>query len=98
MMIKHVVCYKLANPTPELLKTVRDNFLSMKGVIPQVVDVESGWDFLQSERSYDAVLITTFNSKEDMAAYRSHPKHLEVSGFMHTVVATSVSVDFEYGL
>ena len=35
-MIKHVVCFKLAKPSEELLKKTKEILLSMKGNVPML--------------------------------------------------------------
>ena len=67
----------------------------MKGKIPGLIEVESGGDELHSERSYDLILITTFESSDAFKAYQTHPAHLPVKAIMHEVRSGSVSVDYE---
>lgn len=93
-MLRHVVFFKLHTPTPEVLQEVKDKLLSLKGKVPQLLDIEVGIDVVRSERSYDVALITTFASLEDMNAYQVHPYHVEVSGFISTVRQSAVAVDF----
>ena len=44
-MMKHVVCFKLKEPNEQLLHETKDLLLTMKGSIPEVVDVNVGLDF-----------------------------------------------------
>ena len=41
------------------------------------------------------MLISDFDSVEDIAIYQEHPAHLEVAAFIRSVVASRASVDFE---
>ena len=68
-MIKHIVCYKLKDPSIEGKQKVKDNFMKMKDEINLFIDLQVGLDFLKSERSYDVVLEITFETKEDMNGY-----------------------------
>ena len=95
-MIKHIVMYKLNDPTIENKKALQDKFLSMKGKIDVLLDIESGVDVLLSQRSYDVVLICTFNSLEDMTIYKKSEVHIPVMNYVHSVVKESHSVDFEF--
>ena len=72
-MIKHIVCFKLKNDSIELRNKTRDILLSMKGRVPMLLDLEVGIDFLSSQRSYDIILETYFNNKEDLEKYQNDP-------------------------
>lgn len=95
-MVKHIVMYKLNEPTEENKQKLVDKFLSMKGKIDLLVDIASGVDKVKSERSFDVVLECVFNSMEDLEKYRVHPVHLPVMAYVKSVVARSHSVDYEY--
>lgn len=93
-MIKHIVCYNLLNKDDAI--KVKELFLSMKGIIPQIKDIEVGIDFLGSSRSADVVLSVVFESKKAMEDYQQNKYHAEVvKAYMRSVVKSSVSVDYE---
>ena len=95
-MIKHIVCYKLKDPSIEGKQKVKDNFMKMKEEINLFIDLQVGLDFLQSERSYDVVLEITFKDLETMNDYQKHPYHVNVvKPFMKEARIASVSVDYE---
>lgn len=95
-MIKHIVCYKLKDPSIEGKQKVKDNFIKMKEEINLFIDLQVGLDFLQSERSYDVVLEITFKDLETMNEYQKHPYHVNVvKPFMKEARIASVSVDYE---
>jgi len=94
-MIRHVVMYTIKDEHKDKLPKLVENFYSMKGKIPGLIDVESGADELHSERSYDLVLIMLFESWDAFKAYQTHPAHLPVKAVMHEVRSGSVSVDYE---
>lgn len=58
----------------------------MEGKIPVLRHIEVGTDVLHLERSYDIVLITKFDSLEDLQVYDNHPVHLEVKAHMKQVL------------
>lgn len=95
-MIKHIVMYKLKNPTEQNCKAMVDKFMSMQGKIDILKSVAAGYDFLKSARSFDVVLECVFDSKEDMQAYQVHPVHIPVKEFVQTLVEKAHSVDYEY--
>ena len=94
-MIRHVVMYTIKDEYKHRIPELVDNFHGMKGKIPGLIEVESGGDELHSERSYDLVLITIFESWDAFKAYQTHPAHLPVKAIMHEVRSGSVSVDYE---
>ena len=97
-MIKHVVCFKLSEPSEELLKKTRDILLSMKGNVPMLRDIEVGVDFLHSSRSYDIILIVTLDSKEDLDKYQNDHYHCDVvKRHMHSVASSSIALDWVVG-
>jgi hypothetical protein len=94
-MITHIVCFKLKDRSADSVQRTRDVLLSMEGRIEQLLHLEVGADVLHTERSYDIVLITKFNSKADLDAYQIHPYHQEIIKHIKSVGDTSVAVDFE---
>ena len=59
----------------------RDKLLSLKGQIPEIRAMEVGINMNPSDRSYDAVLVSEFESMEALAAYSTNPLHVAVSDF-----------------
>lgn len=95
-MITHVVMFKLKDRSPEAVKATYNVLKNMEGKIPVLRHIEVGTDVLHQDRSYDIVLITRFDSLEDLQIYDNHPLHLEVKAHMKQVLdGTSVCVDFE---
>ena len=95
-MIKHVVCFKLDNPTNELLEKTKNILLSMKGNVPMLRDIEVGVDFLHSPRSYDIILIVTLDDKKALDDYQNDPYHCDVvKRHMHSVASSSIALDWE---
>lgn len=93
-MVKHTVCFKLkegedANYAVNLLRT-------MKGKVPEVIELEAGVDFLHSERSYDIILTVTLKDRKALEDYQKDPYHCEViKKHMHKVRESSIAVDIE---
>lgn len=95
-MIKHVVCFKLTDPTPENCEKAREVLLSMDGKVEQIRQIEAGVDFLHSDRSYDLILQVLLDDRAALDAYQQHPYHVDVvKAHMHAVRSASVSVDWE---
>ncbi|MGN0796652.1 MAG: Dabb family protein [Christensenellales bacterium] len=95
-MIKHVVMYQLQDSSEESKDALVARFMSMQGKIEVLKSIEAGKDCLGSERSFDVVLICTFDSLADMQVYKEHPVHVPVMQYVKSVVVKSHSVDFQY--
>ena len=70
---------------------------SLEGNIEVLKSIEIGTDFLESERSYDIVLITEFENREGLETYGGHENHLPVVKIMRSLCSNSVVVDYEVG-
>lgn len=95
-MIKHIVCFKLKDNSLENCQKAKDVLMSMKGNVTLLKDIHVGIDFLHSERSYDIILETLFDSKADLDAYQNDPYHCDVvKKHMHAVRSASIAIDYE---
>lgn len=94
-MIKHIVFFKLKDPTAENIERTVQVLRDMQGKIPQLRSLEAGSDVIRSERSYDLALIVEVDNLEDLQAYQVHPAHQEVIRFINEVKDHTISVDFE---
>ncbi|HIU60806.1 MAG TPA: Dabb family protein [Candidatus Stercoripulliclostridium merdigallinarum] len=95
-MIKHIVLFKLKNPTPSECERAKEVLLSMRGKVPEIVDMEVGIDFLHSERSYDVALQVTVADRAALDSYQSDYYHVTVvKPHMHAARSGSVAIDYE---
>ena len=92
-MIKHIDLFKLKKQKDR--QRALDALNGMKGKIEGLLDLETGSDFLNSERSYDIALICTLKDKAVLDFYQAHPLHQPVKKLMHEIRESSVSVDYE---
>lgn len=94
-MFTHIVFFKLKETTQKNLQKAKNILLSMEGNIPMLKYLEVGVDELHTERSYDIVLITRFNSLDDMNAYQIHPYHVaQVLAPLKDMIESSKVVDY----
>jgi hypothetical protein len=75
---------------------VSEKLRDLKNKIPELVSLETGIDFLHSERSYDLALITVFRNREDLEVYMNNPDHKEVQKYIHNVREAAIAVDYEF--
>lgn len=95
-MIRHIVMWKFKEGERDNMLLFRDRLLSLKGKIPEIRAMEVGININPSDRSFDAVLVSEFDSLEALKAYSVNPLHAEVSSFCKSIRTSSVSVDYEF--
>ncbi|WP_028042826.1 Dabb family protein [Candidatus Stoquefichus massiliensis] len=94
-MIKHIVCFKLKDNSPENCQKTKDILMSMKDHVKLLKDIQVGIDFLHSERSYDIILETILEDEESLDAYQNDPYHCNVvKKHMHAVRSASIAIDY----
>lgn len=94
-MMKHVVCFQLADHSPENCRKAKEILLSMEGNVPTLRGISVGVDFLHSPRSYDLILEVLLDGPEVLDEYQNDPYHCNVvKKHMHAVAQSSVAVDF----
>jgi predicted metal-dependent HD superfamily phosphohydrolase len=98
MTIRHVVSWKLATTDEEERAShaagIKIGLESLPAVIPQIKFLQVGVNVVP-ENDFDVVLISDFDSVDDVKIYQEHPVHLEVAAFIRSVVAGRASVDYE---
>ena len=96
-MIRHVVFLKFK---PEADQARRRAALGALRALPDKIDVirsfEVGEDVLHIERSWDAVLIATYDDLEALQKYTRHDDHVEVAVKLREICDAVGSVDFEF--
>jgi hypothetical protein len=94
-MLKHIVCFKLKDNSPEEIKKAADILLSMQGNVPLLRGIEVGCDFLHSPRSYDIILQVTLDGEKELDEYQNDEYHCSVvKKHMHAVAESSIAVDY----
>ncbi|MDO4573096.1 MAG: Dabb family protein [Clostridia bacterium] len=93
-MIRHIVFTKFQNPA-EHVPHARALLEALPAQIPEIVSLETGCDFLRSERSWDMALVVSFRSREALETYAAHPAHLKVKEYIHAHRCGSATVDYE---
>lgn len=95
-MVVHIVmfAFKEENKQNNLQKT-KQMLEALAEKVPGLLSMEVGVDFMHSERSFDLVLTSTFENKEALSVYATHPAHLEVVSFIKEVTSIAKVVDYE---
>lgn len=99
-MVKHIICLKLkdfaeGNPKSENAKLAKEKLLVLKEKIDVIKYIEVGTnDPKASTDNFDIVLITEFDSFEDLNTYQKHPEHVKTSDFIKKIKDVRACVDF----
>lgn len=100
MTLRHVVTWKLASEDAEeraaQAAEVARRLNALEGVVPQILSISAGVNTLYADVNWDVTLVADFASAEALEEYAVHPAHLEAAGYIKSVVASRVAVDFEF--
>ena len=99
-MIRHIVAWRFkengeGKTKSENMAIVRDSLYALLPIIPEIKKMDIGMDISHTDMSMDLVLITEFESVEDMKIYANHPEHLKVSSYVRKVIETRAVIDCE---
>ncbi|MBU5626571.1 Dabb family protein [Oscillibacter sp. MSJ-2] len=92
-MIRHIVMWKFRPGTAAEQSQFLEGLRSLQGVIPQLKKSEVAVNV--GEGNYDAVLVSEFESLEDLAMYKKDPRHVAVSSLCKSIREDRVAVDYE---
>mgnify|MGYP001572596988 FL=1 len=99
MTIRHVVTWKLAAEDAEVraeqAAEVARRLNALDGVVPQLLSISAGANVAYPDTNWDVTLVADFASVAAIDEYQVHPAHEEVAGYIRSVVASRVAVDFE---
>ncbi len=94
-MIVHIVMFTFKEENrAENIAKAKEMLEALVEKIDPLLSMEVGVDFNGSERAMDLSLISTFETKEGLQEYATHPAHLEVVAFIKEVTVTSKVVDY----
>lgn len=92
-MIKHIVMWKFRPGTEKEMNEFLTGLKGLYGVIPQIKEQEVGVNCVDG--NYDAVLISLFDSLEELENYKKDPRHVAVSALCKSIRTDRVAVDYE---
>ncbi len=99
-MIKHIVLWKFKDFAEG--KSKQENIIKVKSMLealPEKIDyirqMEVKINVNIKNGMYDAMLISAFDSIEDVNSYRIHPEHKKISEFVALIRESRASVDYE---
>lgn len=95
-MIKHIVMWKFKEGERDNMLLFKERLLALKGQIPEIRAMEVGINMNPSDRSFDAVLVSEFDSIEALNRYSTNPLHVAVADFCKNIRTQAASVDYEF--
>lgn len=94
-MLVHIVMFKFKDENKDSnIVEVKKQLEELLEFIPELKTMEVGVNIADEARAFDLSLVSTFNSQDDLKIYANHPKHLEVTAFVRSVVIESKVVDY----
>ena len=99
-MVKHIVFWKVkeslvGQEREQALRTIKDGFEALQGVIPGLLHIEVGLDFSKSPESADFVLYSEFDSRAALDGYAAHPAHQAMLPLVRDVRIERRVVDYD---
>jgi quinol monooxygenase YgiN len=98
-MVKHIVFWKMkempAQEREQALRELKKGFEALQGVIPGLLRIEFGVDFLRSTQSSDFALYCEFESRAALDVYQAHPAHQAMVPKVREVNVERRVVDFD---
>lgn len=98
-MVKHIVMWKFKDEAEGL--TREENLMKVKAMLealPEKIDfirhMEVNLNSNFNGSNFDVVLISEFDSIDDVNRYRVHPEHKQISAYVSLVREARSSVDF----
>ena len=79
----------------EIMDKVTESFVHLKKVIPEIKYMSVERDVLKTERSFDMIYVTEFESLEALEVYRVHPEHVKVAQFIGKIRTAQAVTDTE---
>lgn len=93
-MIRHIVMWKFRPGTEAEQERFLSGLQALQGVIPQLISSEVARNV--GKGNYDAVLVSEFQSLQDLDAYKNDPRHKAVSALCKSIREDRVAVDYEF--
>ena len=94
-MITHIVMWKFKDGEEENMKKFLEGLNSLKNIIPEIKYMETGIN-INPKNNYDAILISEFETMEDLEKYKNNPEHVKVSALCKQIRIDRQAIDYEF--
>ena len=94
-MVTHIVFWNVRDDENKQanMEHMQEILQTLVGKVDGLLSAKVGFNF--NPKGYDLALYSTFKSKEALEGYQTHPEHLKVKEFVHSVITDRCVVDFE---
>ncbi|MFO7869579.1 MAG: Dabb family protein [Bacteroidales bacterium] len=100
-MITHIVMWNLKDEA--LGASKEENKLVFKQKLEELTQTVPGIEYLEvglkgeksPETNHDIILISKFQSWDDLKTYAEHPNHVKVVDFVKQIVESRAAIDYE---
>lgn len=86
--------WKFKENEEENMKKFLDGLNSLKTIIPEIKYMETGIN-INPKNQYDAILISEFETMEDLEKYKKHPEHVKISNLCKSIRIDRQAIDYE---
>lgn len=94
-MIKHIVMWKFKENEEENMNKFLEGLNSLKNIIPEIKYMETGVN-INPKNEFDAILISEFETMEDLEKYKNNPEHVKVSKLCKSIRLDRQAIDYEF--
>ena len=95
-MIKHIVLFKFKDENKEVfMKQAKKELEELVGKIEELKGMEIGINYLVDDNMPDLSLTSTFDNKEGLKVYATHPEHMKVVELIKPMAIGRWVVDYE---
>jgi hypothetical protein len=81
---------------PENAARMAEMLESLPAKIPEIRNLQVGFDVVRGEGSFDIVLLVDFEDVAALERYQRNPDHVKVAEFVSKVRDSKAAVDFEF--
>lgn len=97
-MIRHIIMWKFVDEfegmnKEKIMNELTERFVQLKKAIPEIKYMSVEKDVIRSERSFDMIYITEFDSLETLEVYRVHPEHVKIAEFIGKIRTAQAITD-----
>ena len=97
-MIRHIIMWKFVDEfegmnKEQIMNELTERFIQLKKTIPEIKYMSVEKDVIRSERSFDMIYITEFDSLETLEVYRVHPEHVKIAEFIGKIRTAQAITD-----
>ena len=94
-MIKHIVLWKFKEDKKDEMNLFLKRLEELNGVITEIKCMEIKRNVNLNGKNFDAMLISGFDSIEDMEKYKVDPRHVEVANLCKEIRIDRAAIDYE---